>query len=80
MDPPKINYVDHYSILIINPTGKMRQLFVPFKVQLIQDTSIFKKNTWVMVEEVQSHEHYKILYRVTTHWWPYHLFKIAAVF
>lgn len=80
MDPPQINYVNHNSIMIINPAGKMRQLFVPFKVQLLHDTSVLKKNTWVMVEEVQPHHQYKMLYRVTTHWWPYDLFKIAATF
>lgn len=43
MDPPQINYVDHNSILIVNPAGKMRQLFVPFRVQVLRDTTIFKK-------------------------------------
>lgn len=80
MDPPQINYVNNNSILIINQKGKIRQLFVPFKVQLICDTSILKKDTWVLVEEVQPHHQYKMLYRVTKHWWPYDLFKIAATF
>ena len=80
MDPPKLNFIDYNSILIINPTGKMRQIFVPFKVQLLYDTKILKKGTWVIVEEIESHRDYKLLYRVTNHWWPYHLFKIGAVF
>ena len=54
MDPPQISYVDYNSILIINPKGKMRQLFVPFRVQVIQDTTILKRNTWVFVEEVHA--------------------------
>ncbi len=80
MDPPKLNFVDYNCILIINPTGKMRQLFVPFKVQLLYDTKVLKKGTWVVVEEIESHRDYKLLYRVTDHWWPYYLFKIGAVF
>ena len=44
MDPPKINYVDPNRIMVINPTGKIRQLFVPFKVQVLEDTDILKKN------------------------------------
>ena len=80
MNPPQINYINHNSILIINPKGKIRQLFTPFKVQLINDTSILKKKSWVMVEEVQPHKEYKMVYRITKHWWPFDLFKIAATF
>jgi hypothetical protein len=80
MDPPQINYVDHNSILIINPKGKMRQLYVPFRVQVVQDTTILKIHTWVYVEEVMPHDQTKLLYRITTHWWPYHIFRIQIHF
>ena len=80
MDPPQISYVDYNSILIINPKGKMRQLFVPFRVQVIQDTNTLKRNTWVFVEEVQAHDQHKMLYRVISLWWPYHLFRIQVNF
>ena len=80
MDPPQINYVDHNSILIINPAGKMRQLFVPFRVQVLHDTTILKKNSWVIVEEVQPSAQYQLLYRVTVDWWPYSLFRLQVNF
>ena len=80
MDPPLINYVDHNSILIINPVGKMRQVFVPFRVQVLHDTTLFKKNTWVVVEEVKCHDQYKMIYRVTADWWPYNLFRLQVNF
>ena len=80
MDPPQINYVDHNSILIINPAGKMRQLFIPFRVQVLHDTTILKKNSWVIVEEVQPSAQYKMLYRVTVDWWPYDLFRLQIKF
>lgn len=80
MDPPKLNFIDYNSILIITPTGTMRQLFVPFKVQLLYDTKTLKKDTWAIVEEIETHRDYKLLYRITNHWWPYYLFKIGAVF
>ena len=80
MDPPHINYVDHKSILVINPTGMMRQLFVPFRVQVLYKTSSLEQLTWVLVEEVQPHAQYKLIYRITTHWWPYHLFRIHINF
>jgi len=80
MNLPQINYVDRNSILIINPAGKMRQLYVPFRVQLLHDTTILKKNSWVVVEEVQASTQYQLLYRVTVDWWPYNLFRLQVNF
>lgn len=80
MDPPQINFVDNNSILIINPGGKIKQIFTPFRVQVLHDTNILKKNSWVVVEEIQSHKEYKMLYRITTNWWPYHLFRLQVNF
>jgi hypothetical protein len=40
--------------MVVNPQGKMRQLFTPFKVQVLYDTSHFKEKSWVVVEEVKS--------------------------
>lgn len=80
MDSYHINYVDPYSILIVNPNGKMRQLFVPFRAQVIQETSIMVKNTWVLIDEVQANTKYKLLYRISTHWWPYDIFRLSVAF
>ena len=80
MDPPQINYINHNSILIINPKGKIRQLFTPFKVQLINDTSILKKSSWVVVEEIRQHPKHLLIYRVINHWWPYFIFKLDVRF
>ena len=75
-----IDYVDHKSIMVINPKGVIRQLFVPIRVQVITPTNILQVNSWVIVEEIQSHRDYKLLYRIGNNWWQYHLFRIAVVF
>jgi len=80
MDPPQINYVDPLSIMVINPVGKMRQLFVPFKAQVIEQTVNLSINTWVYVEEVKSDHKYKLLFRVGDSWWPYYAFRIVIHF
>ena len=80
MKPPQINYINHNSILIINPKGKIRQLFTPFKVQLINDTSILKKNSWVVVDLVKASPSYKLMFRIGSKWYPYHLFRITIKF
>jgi hypothetical protein len=67
MDPPQISYATSNSILVINPNGKIRQLFVPIRVQVLSTTSILVKNSWVFVEEIQENDVYKLIYRITDH-------------
>ena len=80
MDPPKINYVSNNSIMVINNYGSIRQLFVPFKVQVILATSTLVKDAYVVVEEVQQHDKYLLLYRIANKWWPYYVFKLSVEF
>ena len=80
MDPPHVSYVDHHSILAINSKGKIKQLFVPFRVQVVQETDFLKVRSWVLVEEVQQHDHYLLLYRIANVWWPYYLFRLQVQF
>lgn len=80
MDQPLINYVDYQSILVVNPTGQMRQLFTPFKVQVIEETSLLKRGTWVWVEEINPHPEFKLIYRIGYHWWPYYCFRLSVLF
>ena len=80
MDPPKIKYYDPYSVIVINQNGQMRQLFTPFKAQVVVSNSAFKINTWVYIEEVLPHEKHRIIYRIGTQWWPYDAFKLEVRF
>jgi len=80
MDSSQIDYVDSNSILVINPAGRIRQLYVPFRVQVLQNTSTLRKNTWVFVEEVRPHPAHKMLYRITKAWWQYDLFRLQVNF
>ena len=77
MDPPKINFISANSLLIISHNGKLKQLFVPFTVKVISPTTILLVGSWVIVEEIKTHEVYKLLYRVTGNWWPYSIFLIT---
>jgi signal peptidase I len=80
MDPPKINYVNNNSIMVINNYGSIRQLFVPFKVKVIHATAILVKDAWVVVDEVQQSDKYLLLYRIGRNWWPYYVFKLSVEF
>ena len=80
MGPPKINYNSNNILLVVNQQGKIRQLFTPFNVKVLQDTEHFKENSWVVVEEIKQHPQYILLYRVFNHWWPYFIFKLDVRF
>ena len=47
MDPPKINYINNKTLMVVNPSGKMRELFVPLNVQVLKDTEHFKAKSWL---------------------------------
>jgi transposase-like protein len=49
MDPPQINYIHNNCLLVVNPQENMRQLFTPFKVQVLYDTSHFKYNRLTLI-------------------------------
>jgi len=78
MVPPHINYIDHSSIFVINLTGKMRQLYVPFRVQCIVAISNIPQKTRVYVEEVIPHDKHIIMYRILDFWVPYSYYKISV--
>jgi hypothetical protein len=80
MDPPKINYISNNSIMVVNNYGCIRQLFVPFRVQVIHATDSLVKDAYVVVEEVQQHDKYLLLYRIANKWWPYYVFKLSVEF
>ena len=80
MDPPKFTFVNNNTLIVINQKGKMRQLFTPFNVQVLQDTEHFKENSWVVVEEIIQHPQHILIYRVINQWWPYYIFKIDVKF
>jgi hypothetical protein len=80
MDPPQINFVDYNSVLVINPAGKMRQLFTPFKVLVLQATDLFSENSMLIVDEIRPHDEHRLLYHISGNWWPYHIFLITISF
>ena len=76
----EIQFIDERSLLVVTAKGQMRQLFVPFNVQVLRDTAYFKENSWVVVEAIRQHPQHMLLFRVFNHWWPYYLFKIDVKF
>ena len=80
MDPPQCTFVNNNILMVINPNGKIRQLFTPFNVQVLKDTEHFKESSWVVVEEIRQHPQHILLYRVINNWWPYYIFRLDVRF
>jgi hypothetical protein len=80
MHPNLINYHDPNSILVINPIGKMRQVYTPFKVQVKEPTLNLDVNSWLLVDLVKASPTYKLMFRIGSKWYPYHLFRITIKF
>ncbi len=73
---PEIKYCDDKSIYLINKSGKLKQLFVPFKVQCIKPVGNIKEDSWVFVEQVAQHHQFQILYKVFDDCISYSCFRI----
>jgi hypothetical protein len=76
MDPPKKVYFDPYSLLVINQDGRLRQLFVPIRMQVILGDLVLAPYQWVTVEEIQPHFQHKLIFRIGQQWFPHSIFRI----
>jgi hypothetical protein len=77
MDPPQqVFYHDPRTLMVIQPSRKIKQLFVPIKVQCMTPVEKIPVNSWVYVVEIQHHLKYRIIYRVFDLWYPYWCFRI----
>lgn len=73
-----IHYGNYNSIIVINPVGKLRQLYTPFRV-----TSRFQKGQkrkWYFVDEVVSDNEDKLFYLINGSLHAHSLFKIEIQF
>lgn len=71
-----VKFQDPKSILIVNSEGKMRQLFVPFRVKVIEPVEGLPLNSFVFVDSVFLHRKYLLLYWINQRLIPYHHFTL----
>lgn len=73
-------HVNRYSILIVNPVGKLRILYTPFIVITIDDLSDIPIHTHVYVEEVLHAISFELYYIINSKYYLYKHFKIPSKF
>ncbi|MCA6440864.1 MAG: hypothetical protein IM581_13105 [Chitinophagaceae bacterium] len=67
-------------LLLINPEGKLRYLYTPFRVLCMQASFGVPANTWVYVDAVYSHPQYRIGFLIQGNIHPYNQFQIKVNF
>ena len=78
MDPSQESvYKNAGTMLVINPTGKILQLFVPIKAVFKHAVKGIPVGTTVFIEGIMLHQEYKMCYRITGKWYVYFCFMIV---
>jgi len=77
MNNRQIQYLDPGKLLVIESTGKIKQLYVPIRMCTSKalNTQI-PQLTFVYIEEIQTHHQYRLVYKVFGRWYPYWAFNI----
>jgi hypothetical protein len=65
--------------MVINPRGKLRTVYTPFRVKCVVDNDDIPFNSWVIVEEVKN-SGAEIIYCVQGKELSYSLFQIEIKF
>ena len=75
-----VKFINCNSVLLINPLGKIRRLFTPFKVVCIESINGIPFNTLVFVDEVLNNDQDQLLYQINGGLYLYKHFQITAKF
>lgn len=78
MPPYTVHYCNYNSILVVNPVGKLRQLYTPFRVCGKQQQD--NKRKWYIVDEVISSAEDGLYYLINGKVLPHHQFIIEIQF
>lgn len=73
-------YYDNFSIVVINPSGKMRRLYTPFLVTCICTIDEIQENSSVYVDEVFKDPEDLLSYIIGGNLYPYTNFRISISF
>ena len=73
-----VHYCSHNSVLVINPVGKLRRLYTPFRV-FSQSTDSGKRKAYI-VEEVFSDNSDKLFYLINGKAYQHSYFTIEIQF
>ena len=76
----KLQYCDPTCVLIINPTGRIRKLYTPFRVVCIKSSGSIRVKTSVYVDEVGATDKDELIYIISGSAHYHSCFRIEAKF
>jgi len=74
----KVTYCDYNSVLVVNPEGKLRQVFTPFRVKAKDSPSVNKQV--FIVQEVRSTEKDELVFIINDKHFFHHHFVLDIHF
>jgi len=75
-----ISYGSGNSILLVNALGKIRQLYTPFRVKVIESVDGLKEGSFIYVDEVGCTSDDKLVFFTQTGAYLHTSFRIVASF
>jgi hypothetical protein len=76
----QVQFVDPFTVLVINAKGFMRQVYCPFRVICIQQVGHIPPNTWIYMDGVWEDKTNRLLYLVSGKLYPYYCFRLQILF
>lgn len=76
----RIVYYDSFSIVVINPRGKMRRLYCPFLVKCIHTIDEIQEKSSVYVDQVFKDPDDRLTYMIGGNLYAYSNFRISINF
>ena len=76
----KPEYEIQRVMLLINSIGKLRVLYLPFRVRCIRESRGIPVGTWVYVDAVYADQMFRIAYLIQGSSHPYNNFQITITF
>ena len=73
-----INYINENTVHEVLIVDKLT--YAANKNNIKQPTTILEINSWVLVDLVKASPTYKLMFRIGSKWYPYHLFRITIKF
>jgi len=75
-----VYYYDSFSIVVINPSGKLRRLYTPFLVKCIKRIDDVQEYTCIYVDEVFKNQQEIVFYKIGGKIYNYKYFSIQISF
>jgi len=80
MEDIRFPLYDHNTLLVINPQGAIRRLYVPIKVQCIDPIEAIRSGIWVYIDEIRTTRKDQLIYLINGKEYPHFHFSIQIGF